>query len=85
MTNKPNSPFSDSTTPRPKSPWGPIVITLVSTVLLGAGSCFGFVSTLSFGGKNSGASVVFLSVFALCVLAFIGALLWALIAWIRGR
>jgi hypothetical protein len=84
MTDKPNTPFSYSTPP-PKSSWRPIVITLISALVLGAGSCFGFVSTLSFGGRNANVSALFLGVFALCVLAFIGALLWALVAWIRGR
>lgn len=76
MTNTP-----DQQGPPPVSPWRPIVITLLSALLLGAGSCFGFLSTMSEGSSVSG---VFMEAFLLCLIIFIGSLVWAFVTWIRN-
>jgi len=84
MTLQLNDPFRGQTTPPPKSHWMQIIITLVSAIVLGAGSCFGFLTTMSFGRRTSYVSMVFAWVFAVCVLTFLGALIWALVAGIRS-
>ena len=80
MTNTPDRPVSDQQGPPPGSPWRPIVITLLSALLLGAGSCFGFLSTMSEGSNVSG---VFMVAFLLCLIIFIGSLVWAFVTWIH--
>ena len=65
--------------PPPKSKWRPIVITLVSAVVLGAGSCFAAMS--SSGNWITG---VLAAVFLSCVVAFLCGLVWAAGVWIEG-
>ena len=69
----------------PRSRFRPVVITLFSAFLLGAGSCFGFLTTLTPIWGGSWINVVFQWIFILCVVAFLGALVWALVIVIRAR
>jgi hypothetical protein len=57
-----------------------IVVTLVASVLLAGGSCFGFVNTINFN-RNAPISMVFAIGFGLGVLAFCGACVWATVAF----
>jgi hypothetical protein len=84
MTLKPNDPSSGQTTPPPKSYWPQIVITLVSAIVLGVGSCFGFLTTLNSRPRSPNLNMVFGWAFAVCVLTFLGALMWAVVAGIRS-
>jgi hypothetical protein len=81
MTNPPDHPVSDQQGQPPVSPWRPIVITLLSALILGAGSCFGFLNTIS-GGPA--ANDVFMVTFLLCLIIFIGSLVWAFVTWIHN-
>ena len=80
MTNTPDPSVPAQQGP-PVSPWRPIVVTLLSALLLGAGSCFGFLATISEGSNVSG---VFMVAFLLCLIIFIGSLVWAFVTWIRN-
>jgi hypothetical protein len=57
-----------------------IAITLVASVLLAGGSCFGFLSTMNFN-RSTPISLVFAIGFGLGVLAFSGACIWAAVAF----
>jgi len=57
-----------------------MVITLVASVLLAGGSCFGFLSTVNFN-RSTPISAVFAVGFVLGALAFFGACVWAAIAF----
>ncbi|HEY4880462.1 MAG TPA: hypothetical protein VIH97_15175 [Candidatus Acidoferrales bacterium] len=59
--------------PRNRINWRPIGLTILWALLLGVSSCFGAI--LSHGKTLS---VIFSAVFIVCVLAFVGGLLWAL-------
>jgi hypothetical protein len=85
MTTIGHSPFPNPGASPPKSPWGAIAITLVSAILLGAGSCFGFLTTLTPGGRNSGANTLFMYVFLICPAVFVGGLIWAFVTLIRKK
>jgi hypothetical protein len=65
--------------PRRGANWWPIGLTILSALVLGAGSCFGAIIS---GGKTL--SFVFSALFIVCVLAFVGGLLWALGIWIES-
>jgi hypothetical protein len=74
--------------PRPRrSTWKQILITLVCGVVLGLGSCFGFLSTMSFN-ENKPSSVAFAIGFvvgvALVLSAGVRALVAIVIAFIRA-
>jgi hypothetical protein len=84
MTASPSSPDSNQSTPTPKSSWRPIVITLCSALLLGAGSCFGFLMTLNSNGGSSAANTTFMIGFFLCLVAFLAGLAWAFATGIRN-
>jgi protein-S-isoprenylcysteine O-methyltransferase Ste14 len=79
-----NTPLEPGIPPREippeKSKWRPIGITVLSAVLLGAGSCFG--AAVSGGGWISSTFVV---LFFVCVIALIVAILWALSTWMSGE
>jgi hypothetical protein len=60
--------------------WRPIGLTLLSALLLGFTSCFGAIVS---GGKTL--SAVFSTLFIICVLAFVGALIWGVVVRIRAR
>ena len=57
-----------------------IVITLVASVLLAGGSCFGFLNTMNFN-RSTPISAVFAIGFCLGALVFFGACLWAAVAF----
>jgi hypothetical protein len=69
----------------PKSRFRPVVITLFSAFLLGAGSCFGFLTTLTLIKGSSWINVVFAWIFILCLVTFLGALVWAVVIFILAR
>jgi hypothetical protein len=79
-----NSPNLEKAVP-PKSRFRPVAITLVSAFLLGAGSCFGFLTTLTVTLHGSWINVAFAWIFILSIVAFLGALMWALVIFIRAR
>ncbi len=59
--------------------WRPIGLTLLSAIVLGAGSCFGAITS---GGKTL--SVIFSVIFIACVLAFVLGLFWGLITRLKS-
>lgn len=65
--------------PSAKSKWRPIVLTTVSALFLGAGSCFG-----AFSDVGNTLSLIFSGMFMTCVVVFVGALLWALGTWLKS-
>jgi len=70
--------------PGRKSSYRAALITLLCSLLLGAGSCFGFLSTLKFHGdspRNTAFAVGFLA----CLLVFFGSVVWMVVKAIRGR
>jgi|HubBroStandDraft_4_1064222.scaffolds.fasta_scaffold624158_2 hypothetical protein len=62
--------------PPEKSEWHPIGITLAAAVLLGAGSCAGAIA-----GGGSWVTEVFAFLFFVCVIVFLGGLVWAFGTW----
>ncbi len=62
------------------------LITLLASIVLAAGSCFGFLDTLSMdgGGKHPNLNVLFLIVFCLCVVVFPAAIIWMIARAIRN-
>lgn len=60
------------------------LITLLCSFLLGAGSCFGFLTTFDFN-HDSAISTAFAAGFGLCVLVFLGSVVWLVVQAIRGR
>lgn len=72
-----------SAPPPPKRPnYTPILITLAASLILGGASCFGFLTTLNM--NKSTAINTFLGVgFVLCVVTFLGSILWLLVRAIR--
>lgn len=71
--------------PAPKRPnFRPVLITLLCSVLLGAGSCFGFLTTLNTNESsaiNSALAVLFL----FCVAAFLGSVVILIVKAIANR
>lgn len=57
------------------------LVTLLSTVVLGAGSCFGFFAAM---GKHDVLGYLFLIAFWLCVLAFLATIVWIVVRAIRN-
>lgn len=82
MTMTPNPLIPGENVPPPKSSWRPILITIFSALLLGAGSCFGFVSTFNMN-RQSTMSAAFAVLFLLCVIFFVGGVVWAIVSFIR--
>jgi hypothetical protein len=84
----PPSPAPES--PRPRRSTGKqILITLVCGILLGLGSCFGFLNTLNFGGgptKSGGTlyAIGFVVGLALVVSAILWAVVVIIIAFVRA-
>jgi hypothetical protein len=81
LTAPPPSPAPDGPRHR-KSNWKQILITLVCGILLGLGSCFGFLSTLNINGPagSEKTSLVFAIGFVVGVALVVSACMWALIA-----
>jgi len=62
-------------------------VTLLASIVLGAGSCFGFLSTLNINGgsaKYEKLSALLLIVFCVCVLAFPISLIWIIVRAVRN-
>jgi hypothetical protein len=70
--------------PRPtrKPNYRPVLLTILCSFLLGAGSCFGFLTTLSFN-HNVPINGVFAVGFCICLLVFLGSILWLAIKAVR--
>ena len=67
----------------PKKPnYKPVLLTILCSLLLGAGSCFGFLTTLNFN-RNVPINGVFAVGFGICLLVFLGSILWLVIKAIR--
>jgi hypothetical protein len=79
MTPEPNQLLPDPGAPKPRPPWAPVVTTIVCALVLGLGSCFGFLSTLNFNGGSSPLNTAFMLLFLLCAAAFLGGVVWAFI------
>ena len=62
--------------PPAKSSYKPILLTLLFSLLLAGGTCFGFLNTFN---VTSQVSMVYAGGFAFCVLTFLGSLLWLVI------
>jgi len=58
----------------------PMAMTLVSSFLLGLGSCFGFLSTLNFNGPSKPVNTLFMIGFGVELVVFLGACVWAVVA-----
>jgi len=68
----------------PKKPnYKPVLLTILCSFLLGAGSCFGFLTSLNFN-RNVPINGVFAVGFGICLLVFLGSILWLVIKAIRG-
>ncbi len=61
-----------------KSNWRPIGLTLLWAALLGAGSCFG-----ANGSVPNYLAIVLLAISALCIVAFVIGLIWALVEFTK--
>ena len=70
--------------PPKKSDVRPILLTLLFSFLLGSGSCFGFLTTLSVN-KSSATNSAFAVLFMLCVAAFCGSLVILIVKAIVNR
>lgn len=79
-TNLPPLRYPHSANPK-KSSAKPILITLLCSILLAGGSCFGFLRTLDLN-QNSSAVSVFALGFVAGVLLFWGACIWAAVAFL---
>jgi hypothetical protein len=79
MSNETNPNSPSPGVPPAKTNWGPIRLTILSAFLLAAGSCFGAISS-----RGNTAPVIFSVLFIVCVLAFFGGLIWALVARIKS-
>ena len=64
------------------------LVTLLATIALGAGSCFGFLSTLDFNGNGDWKRQVltgfFVIVFCMCVVAFPVTIIWIIVRAVRN-
>ena len=67
--------------PKPESKYKPIVITIVCAIVLGAGSCWGFATTM---GSNGDFTMLFALVFLACVAAFFGGLIWLFVTFLMN-
>jgi hypothetical protein len=67
----------------PKKPnYKPVLLTILCSFLLGAGSCFGFLATLNVN-RDVPINVVFAVGFGICLLVFLGSILWLVIKAVR--
>jgi hypothetical protein len=69
--------------PVKKSNYKPILLTLLFLFLLAGGSCFGFLTTTN-SLEDTKVKDFFADCFVICVLVFLGALLWLLAKAIRS-
>ena len=67
----------------PKKPnYKPVLLTILCSFLLGAGSCFGFLTTLNFN-RSVPINGVFAVGFCVCLLVFLSSILWLAVKAIR--
>ncbi len=66
--------------PGRRANYKPILLVMLCSFLLGGGSCFGFASTLN---GNSPMSSIFAGCFLLCVLVFLGSIVWIVVKAVR--
>jgi len=66
--------------PPRKTNYKPILLVMLCSFLLGGGSCFGFASTAI---GNSPVSGIFAASFLLCVLVFLGSIVWIVVKAVR--
>ena len=59
------------------------IVTLLCSIVLAGGSCYGFLATLD--SKYVSLKIVFLVVFCLCVMVFPGTIIWMIARAIRNR
>jgi hypothetical protein len=79
MDENPISPAPVAKRPNYK----PMLLTLLFSFLLGGGSCFGFLSTLNMNVSSS-LNNAFAIGFVLCVVVFLGSMVWLVIKAVRG-
>jgi hypothetical protein len=71
--------------PAPKRPnFRPVLITLLCSVLLGAGSCFGFLTTLN-TNESSAINLALAVLFLLCVATFLGSVVMLIVKAFTNR
>jgi hypothetical protein len=71
--------------PAPKRPnFRPVLITLLCSVLLGAGSCFGFLTTLN-TNESSTINLALAVLFLLCVATFLGSVVMLIVKAFANR
>lgn len=75
MTPEPYQLTPGPGAPKPRPSWTPIIATIISAIVLGMGSCFGFVITLQ--PQNRAFNSTFSTLFCLCIAAFFGGVIWA--------
>lgn len=67
-----------------KSGYRPVLLTLLCSLLLGGGTCAGFLSTTFNENSNRSLSMLLAFAFAACVLTFVGSLVWLVVKAVRG-
>ena len=70
--------------PTRKSSYTPILVTILASFLLGGASCFGFLTTINMHG-DSPINNAFAIGFLICMVAFLGSVLWLGIKAIRNN
>ncbi len=68
--------------PPRKSKYRPILLTLLFSFLLAGGSCFGFLSSFNMNSNSLGGRM-FAVGFVICVLVFLGSIVWLVIKAVR--
>jgi hypothetical protein len=79
MNSTPEAPVTST-----RSNYRAPLITLLCSFLLAGGSCFGFLTTLNFNHEVP-INTFFAAGFGVCVLVFLGSVLWMIVKAIRGR
>lgn len=72
--------MTESTRPGPN--YKAAIVTLLSSIVLAGGSCFGFLATLD--SRYDLLRIFFLVVFCLCVMVFPGTIIWMIARAIRN-
>lgn len=83
-TLSPQPPLSPPPSPsRKKSPFKPILITILCGVLFAAGSCVGFLNTLNLNGPSNPATPYLAVGFYVGVALLLGGSVWAVVAFVK--
>jgi len=69
--------------PRSRRSFTAPLATLLCSIVLAGGSCYGFLATLD--SKYASLKIVFLVVFCLCVMVFPGTVIWMIGRVVRNR